>query len=152
MIILFFGGLLILDQISKYWARNFLQARGSISVIGDFFHLTYVENRGAAFGLLQGKSFIFVVATFFAIAMLSLYYYRQRKKGASRLKLLLFILLAIFAGAIGNLTDRILLGYVTDMIDVRGVWSFVFNLADIYVVCGTILLCYYILRFDKENI
>ncbi len=150
MIYLFFLVLLGLDQASKFWAREVLQTKGSISILGEFFRLTYVENRGAAFGLLQGQSVLFVIATFFAIISLSYIYYLQKKKNIPHLAYLKYILAMIFAGAVGNLIDRLTLGFVTDMIDVRGIWIFVFNVADIYVVCGTILLCAYILYYDKE--
>ncbi len=150
MIYLFFLVLLGLDQASKFWAREVLQTKGSISILGEFFRLTYVENRGAAFGLLQGQSVLFVIATFIAIISLSYIYYLQKKKNIPHLAYLKYILAMIFAGAVGNLIDRLTLGFVTDMIDVRGIWIFVFNVADIYVVCGTILLCAYILYYDKE--
>ncbi len=80
MIYLFFLVLLGLDQASKFWAREVLQTKGSISILGEFFRLTYVENRGAAFGLLQGQSVLFVIATFIAIISLSYIYYLQKKK------------------------------------------------------------------------
>ncbi|MDO4711544.1 MAG: signal peptidase II [Peptostreptococcaceae bacterium] len=151
MTILYFILLLALDQGTKYWTRVYLRPRGSISLIGDFFHLTYVENRGAAFGILQGQAILFVIITIVAILLLYYYYIRQQNKNGKYLKFLSFILLMIAAGACGNLIDRVFLGFVTDMIDVRGIWTFVFNVADIYVVCGTILLCFYILKFDAEN-
>lgn len=150
MTYLFFFVLLGLDQASKYWAREVLQTKGSISILGDFFHLTYVENRGAAFGLLQNQQVFFVFATCAAMILLYWYYNKQKKKQIPQLLLLRLTITAIFAGAVGNLIDRLTLGFVTDMIDVRGIWVFVFNVADIYVVCGTILLCLYILLFDKE--
>lgn len=149
--IIFFLFLVALDQASKYWARTFLATQGTIPIIDDFLHLTYVENRGAAFGMLQGQSFLFVIITIVAIVLLYYYYLRQRNRNGEKLDLLKFILTTIAAGACGNLIDRVLLGFVTDMIDVRGIWAFVFNIADIYVVCATLFLCLYILKFDVEN-
>lgn len=143
--------LLALDQLTKYWARGYLRGVGSIPVFGDFLHLTYVENRGAAFGILQGRSLFFVIVTFAAIALLITYYRKQKTKNPNQLKLIKFITTVIIAGAVGNLIDRVFLGFVTDMIDVKGIWSFVFNIADIYVVCGTILLCFYVIKFDNEQ-
>ncbi len=143
--------LLLVDQITKLWARTSLSLKGSIPVIDDFFHLTYVENRGAAFGILQGKSVVFALISISVIVMLLLYYRSQKQKEASHLKMLLYIITAIIAGAIGNLIDRTLFGFVTDFIDFNGIWKFVFNVADIYVVCATILLALYILKFDKSE-
>lgn len=146
-----FGILLALDQASKHWAREILQPKGSISIIGDFLHLTYVENRGAAFGILQGQAFFFGVATVVAIVLLLSYYRKQKNKNAKQLLFLRIIITGILAGAFGNLIDRLWLGFVTDMIDVKGIWTFVFNVADIYVVCGTFLLAFYILKYDAEK-
>lgn len=151
MIIFLFLLLVGLDQVTKYWARIYLKPQGSISVIGDFLHLTYVENKGAAFGILQGQSIFFVIASILAIILLYAYYIKQKNRGAKALNFLIFIITTISAGAFGNLIDRIFLGYVTDMIDVKGIWTFVFNVADIYVVCATLLLCLYIFKFDVEN-
>lgn len=141
-------GLLAIDQISKLWARNSLMNMGSIPIIQDFLHLTYVENRGAAFGLLHGKILLFLIATVLAMILLLKYAHSQRTNEKS--KLLNIIVAFIIAGAVGNLIDRALLGFVTDMIDFRGIWVFVFNVADCYVVCGTMALMYYMFRFDTQ--
>lgn len=143
--------LVVIDQVTKYFARGNLKEVGSIPVIDNFFHLTYVENRGAAFGMLQGKYFFFVIMTIFAIVILTKYYISQKEKNSKHLKILSIVSIMIIAGAIGNLIDRMFFGFVTDMIDVKGVWEFVFNVADIYVVCGTILLGMYIVLYDKEH-
>lgn len=141
-------GLLAIDQISKFWARNSLANIGSIPIINNFLHLTYVENRGAAFGMLHGKILLFLLATIIAIIFLVKYAISQKEN--DRAKILYIIVTFIIAGAIGNLIDRAVFGFVTDMIDFRGIWVFVFNIADCYVVCGTMALMYYIFRFDKQ--
>lgn len=143
--------LVLLDQGTKYWARTILQPQQSIALIPNFFHLTYVENRGAAFGILQGQAIFFSIVTIVAMILLIGYYKKQKKRGAQQLRLLKAIISVILSGAIGNLVDRIFFGFVTDMIDVRGIWSFVFNVADIYVVCGILILSLYIFKYDLEK-
>lgn len=140
--------LLSIDQVSKLWARNSLADIGSIPIIENFLHLTYVENRGAAFGMLHGKIILFLIATIIAILLLIKYAHSQKKNKHS--KYLNIIVAFIIAGAMGNLIDRAFLGFVTDMIDFRGIWVFVFNIADCYVVCGTLALMYYMFRFDSQ--
>lgn len=145
------AALLLIDQITKYYVRLNLSVIGTMPVIQDFFHLTYVENRGAAFGMMQGKSSVFVFATFVAIVALLVYYNIQKHNDGPHMTFLTYVILFIIAGAIGNLIDRVWLGFVTDFIDFRGIWQFVFNIADMYVVCATILLGIYVVKFDKSN-
>ena len=140
--------LLSIDQASKLWARNSLADIGSIPIIKNFLHLTYVENRGAAFVMLHGKIILFLIATIIAILLLIKYAHSQKQNKHS--KYLNIIVAFIIAGAMGNLIDRAFLGFVTDMIDFRGIWVFVFNIADCYVVCGTLALMYYMFRFDSQ--
>ncbi|MBO3445338.1 MULTISPECIES: signal peptidase II [Clostridia] len=136
-----------IDQLSKVWALNSLKDIGSIPIIENIFHLTYVENRGAAFGMFQDNQMIFVIvalsASIFGI------YYLNKNKNINLLGKTGIIL--IISGAIGNLIDRVRLGFVVDYFDFRFIWEYVFNVADVFVVVGTILLCVYILFFDNEK-
>ena len=133
-----------LDQIIKYWALNSLKEVNSIPVINNIFSLTYVENRGAAFGMLQNNQSIFVVVAILA-SVFGLYYVHTKKvNNLGKIGILLVI-----SGAIGNLIDRVRLGFVVDYLDFHIIWSYVFNLADCFVVVGTILLCLYIIT-SKE--
>lgn len=133
------------DQISKLWALGKLSKVGTIPVIDGIFHLTYVENRGAAFGVLQEKRMLFVLLT--CAVLLFIVYFMYKNKGLNfYVKLALNI---VVAGAIGNLADRIRLGFVVDMFDFR-IWP-VFNVADICVVTGGIMLAY-IMLFKSELI
>ncbi|MCT4508500.1 MAG: signal peptidase II [Tepidibacter sp.] len=135
--------LVLLDQATKYYALNFLSKIGSISIIDNIFNLTYVENRGAAFGMLQNQKWFFVLVAFAVVSFIV--YYLKTNKNMSRLYQVSLVL--ILAGAIGNLIDRIRLNFVVDFFDFI-VWP-VFNVADICVVIGGILLSYIII-FDKE--
>lgn len=135
-----------LDQIIKYWALNYLQDIESIPVINNIFNLTYVENRGAAFGMLQNNQTIFIVVA--AIASCYGLYYLHTKKVNNIGKI---GILLVISGAMGNLIDRIRLGFVVDYLDFHIIWSYVFNLADCFVVVGTILLCIYIITSEEDK-
>lgn len=138
--------LVTVDQIIKWISRTKLEKFESYPVIDGFFHFTYIENRGAAFGILQDKTWFFVLITLLVIGYM-IYFTQKNKKNID--KKLIFVLSLITAGAIGNLIDRIWLGFVVDMFDFRGIWQFVFNFADACVVVGGILLIILIFR-DKE--
>lgn len=137
-----------LDQLSKYWALNYLQEIGSIPIIQNVFHLTYVENRGAAFGMFQNNQIIFVIVAIVA-SIFGLYYLHTKKMNLIGK----FGIVLIISGAIGNLIDRVRLGFVVDYFDFRIIWEYVFNVADVFVVVGTAMLCIYILFFEgKEQV
>ncbi|MDU6985561.1 MAG: signal peptidase II [Terrisporobacter othiniensis] len=135
-----------LDQIIKYWALNYLQVVESIPVINNIFNLTYVENRGAAFGMLQNNQTIFIVVA--AIASCYGIYYLHTKKMNNIGKIGIIL---VISGAIGNLIDRVRLGFVVDYLDFHIIWNYVFNLADCLVVVGTILLCIYIITSEEDK-
>lgn len=155
---IFFGAVfifsIILDQITKKWALSVLKNSSSIRIIDDFLRFSYVENRGAAFGILQNQIMFFVIITIVMIIALGYVFFKN--KNITKLSKLSLTLIA--GGAIGNFIDRIMLGYVVDFIDIRfgNFYDFpVFNLADSFVVCGTFLLLFLILtnKFEKsENI
>lgn len=137
---------IILDQITKYLAIGL--KKGSIKLIDNFLSLVYVENRGAAFGILQGKKIILVFFTFLIIMAMCYYLYKGQKSMATISKLSISL---IIGGAIGNLIDRVFRHFVIDFISVtfpKGYEFPVFNVADIAVVCGTFLL---IIAFIKTN-
>lgn len=136
----------ISDFLSKMLAYYVFRLE-EIPVIRDVLYFTYVENRGAAFGILQNHRWIFITVTILAMIAIIVYIAWKEPKN----KMLLASLALILAGGIGNLIDRISLSYVIDFIDVRLIHFPVFNIADICVVCGCILLCIYILFFDRKN-
>ena len=144
--ILIILGLIGLDQISKYIAIKYLAGIGSIPIIKDIFHLTYVENRGAAFGMFQNNQIIFVVVALIACIFGLYYLYKKELNLLGKTAIILII-----SGAIGNLIDRIRLGFVVDYFDFRIIWDYVFNIADVFVVAGTILLCIYIIFFENNK-
>lgn len=146
MILVIIFLVIILDQITKYLAIGL--KNGSIKVVENFMELVYVENRGAAFGILQGKKIILVFFTFFIIAALCYFLYKSQSRLSTISKVSISL---IIGGAIGNLIDRIFRHFVIDFISVtfpNGYEFPVFNVADIAVVCGTFLL---IIAFVKTD-
>lgn len=132
------------DQISKALIRMSMNVGDSVSVIGDFFRLTYIRNSGAAFSMMSGQRFLLVAIPLVGITAAIWYLYRHRGEhwtlyGSWSL---------IISGGIGNLIDRIASGEVTDMFDFS-IFPPVFNVADIAVTFGCALFIVYILAGDK---
>jgi len=133
------------DQISKYYTRINL-SDSSVSLIGDFLTLRYVENTGAAFSLFEGNKMVTVVLTAVLIVVCLILTFTEYRKGS---RFLPFCLTMVWAGGIGNLIDRLSRGFVTDMISCG---SFpVFNVADMFVTCGCILAVLAVLFGDKKQ-
>lgn len=143
--------IIVLDQLTKNYAIKNLKGSSPIVIIDGIFELVYVENRGAAFGILQDRRIIFIIITLLVISFILIYAY----KNSSQLTIYSKISLAMLVGgAAGNLIDRIRFGYVVDFIkvDLFKSYSFpVFNIADIFIVISTIFLAYFIM-FDKYEI
>ncbi len=125
----------LLDQVSKFYSEKFIDLGKSVPLIKDTIHLTLVHNTGAAFGIFKGHPHMFS-----AVAVLSavLIVYFFTKKNQIFLVEEKTALALILGGAIGNLIDRIRLGYVVDFIDLR-VWP-VFNIADSFITIGAVVL------------
>lgn len=132
--------LIFLDQISKYWVRQYMSPAESIPVIKNVFHITYVENTGIAFGLFPGANFVFVTLSALIVVGIILW----GKKGLVKLGKERLYLGLILGGAVGNLVDRLRFGFVVDFLDFR-VWP-VFNLADASVCIGGVMLVLLFLR------
>ena len=142
--------LIALDQISKLLVLNMLVDGTVVDIIPGFFRLLYVENRGAAFGILQEGRPLFIVITLAVIAFLlyGIYFKRDDVKGMLRVALVL-----ILAGAVGNFIDRLRLHFVVDFLSFRffGHDFAVFNLADSMIVVGTILLMLHVFLGDEKS-
>ena len=126
----------ILDQVSKYLVVTYIPYAADVSVWPGVFHLTHVHNTGMAFSMLEGGRWFFLIVTLAALVLIVL---TVKKKWLSH-TLSHWSLAAVAGGAIGNLIDRVLHGYVVDMIEVDFMRFAVFNVADCFVVCGGILL------------
>lgn len=129
--------LVLIDQIVKILVERHMFFGDTISIIDGFLHLTYVQNRGIAFGIFQGKVDIISIATVIAIIGIIVYFFKNVKK-SNLFEKAAYVF--IISGAVGNMIDRLTRGYVVDMIDFIGIWSFVFNIADVYINLGVILL------------
>lgn len=136
-----------LDQLVKFWAKVDLMARpgGTIPIIENVFHLTYVENRGAAFGILQNQRWLFLVLTVAVVFGMGYVLLFRKKEPAVFPSVLLSLMMG---GAIGNFIDRAMFGYVTDMFDARIIGFAVFNVADMCLVCSVIVLCIWMLCME----
>ena len=146
------AGVIALDQWTKQLARIYLYGPDgdgprTIPVLSDYVRLTYVENRGAAFGLLQDQTAFFILVGLVVIGVI-VASYRQIERPGWSLNLCLGLQLG---GAIGNLIDRVRYGYVVDFFDLT-VWP-VFNVADSAICVGVALLAWHLLfpRHDAEQ-
>lgn len=134
------AGILVIDRLIKIAVMDNFVPHETKEVIPQIFHLTLVLNPGAAFGLMAGWTWIFIIT---AVLVLLGIIYVQFRFGIKN-KLIHLALGMIGGGALGNLLDRIFFGKVVDYFDFR-LWPFVFNFADSMIVIGTVLLliCFY---------
>lgn len=138
---------IILDRVTKLWAIKRLSKGRDIVVIKDFFSFSYLENRGAAFGIFKDKQFFLISITAVAILLMMFYLFSNK----THPKILKISLSLIISGAIGNLIDRIKYRYVVDFIffHYKDKYHFpIFNIADVLVSLGTILLIIFIIKED----
>lgn len=155
------GFMVILDQVSKYLIKTQMDLFESKPILGNFFQITYVENDGAAFGVQLGSHKIFLVLS--VIAAILVFYYLIRIRNKNWLPQLALAFIA--AGAIGNLTDRLIHGKVVDFFDIEffniSIPSFnlfgwtlsgysmtrwpVFNVADMAITCGMFIIVSYLI-------
>ena len=148
-IILEFCALIILDQITKLWALGTLRGNNPITLIPGVLEFYYVENRGAAFGILQNKQWFFLLITVVVLAVLL--WMIPRIPTDSHYLGLRVCLYFIGAGAVGNMIDRIFRKYVVDFIYFRLIDFPVFNVADIYVTVAAVLLIILVVFYYKDE-
>lgn len=141
--------LVIIDQITKYIAIVKLKPIGNITFIKGFMDFTFVQNRGAAFGILNGRTWLLLLlAVTICIVMVVIIKKLPHTKEYGYLRTSLIVILA---GAVGNIIDRLVRGYVTDFFEFTFFRFPVFNMADIYVVIGTIVMAFIVLFVIKED-
>jgi signal peptidase II len=126
------GASILVDQIVKIIISSTMSVGETIPVIKDIFHFTYIRNEGAAFGMLSEHRWVFMIISSVAIVAMCIYLFKFCKE---RMLTRIGIALVI-GGGIGNMIDRIFLGYVVDMIDCRFIDFYVFNVADSCVCVG----------------
>lgn len=138
-----------IDQLSKFYIQKHMVLGMSIPVVEDVFHITYVLNPGAAFGLFEHQTLFFLVVAV-CLVISAIYFYPRIPKQYHLLRLGTGLLVG---GAVGNVIDRIKTGYVVDFFDFR-IWP-VFNVADTAIVCGVgciIFTMIYLYKEDEQNV
>lgn len=136
---------IIIDQLSKFYIQTNMTIGMSIPVIQDIFHITYILNPGAAFGLFEHQTAFFVIIAVCMVVAVIYFYPRIPQQH----KLLRIGTGLMVGGAIGNVIDRIQTGYVVDFFDFR-IWP-IFNIADTGIVCGVSCIVYTIMYLYKED-
>lgn len=140
-------GTIVLDQLTKWLAVEFLTKVDTVPIIKDVLHLTYLENTGAAFGILKNNRWVFILIS--TLAIFAIIFYIVKYPPENRW---LGTGLAFFAGGgIGNMIDRVFLGYVVDFIDFRLIDFAIFNVADSFVCIGAALMVIYIFFFSDDK-
>ena len=141
-----------LDQLTKYLTVLHLKPVDTLPIIEDVIHLTYVENTGAAFGMMKDARWVFMVTSTLAIiGILAYMFYRVYVKKEKLPFMEALSLSLIVGGGIGNMIDRTMLGYVVDMIDFRLINFAVFNVADSFVCIGAGLMILYLIRLTVKE-
>ena len=135
------------DQLSKLWVVENISLHTAVPVLDGVFHLTYVQNTGAAWSMLEGMIWLFALIFLLFTALVVWEFW---KKTLPFTPLDRWCIAAIWAGGLGNMLDRLRLGYVVDMIEVEFIRFPVFNVADCFISCGCILLLIHLLFFNRE--
>ena len=138
-------GIVIFDQITKIMVRSSFSLYESREIISGVFHLTYIENPGAAFGIMADQRLFFLVTTVAVIALL-LYFMKTLEDQEPRANLFLAM---VIGGAVGNFIDRVQKGSVTDFFDFI-IWP-VFNIADMFIVVGMLTAAFYIIKTEIKQ-
>ena len=136
-----------IDILTKIWARGELMDIRSIPLWDNVFHLTYVENRGIAFGMFGGGRIFFIIFTLIVLGLLFWFYQKTEPKT----RWLRLGTCLVTSGAIGNLLDRIFRGFVVDFLDFRLIDFPVFNIADIAVCVGAFLLVIHCFTIEEKR-
>ena len=143
---LFVALIVIGDQITKLLVLKQIPLHSEVQAIPGLFHLTYVQNTGAAFSSFQGMRWMFVGIFLVLTAALLFEYFKKPLPFTAFER---FCLAAVYGGALGNVIDRVRLGYVVDMICVDFMDFPVFNVADCFITCGCVLLLIHLVFFNK---
>ena len=140
--------LVLIDQATKYAAVLYLKNKPPFVIWEGVFELHYLENRGAAFGMLQNQKLLFVAITILMLLIIGYLICKFPEKG---FRILEFILVFICGGAIGNMIDRVRYSYVVDFFYFKLIDFPIFNMADIYVSVCCIILIFLLLFVYKEE-
>ncbi len=139
-------GILAADQIAKLLTVANIGLGAEVPVLDGLFHFTHAHNYGAAFSSFEGMQWLFALI-FAAFAVFIVWEFSKKRWPFTTFDR--FCIIAIFAGGLGNMIDRLRLGYVVDMIEVEFIRFPVFNVADCFITCGCILLMVHLIFFNK---
>ena len=143
---LFAFGIAALDQVTKYLVVTNIPLYADVPVLPGVVQLTYVQNTGAAFSMLQGMQWLFLVM-FILLTVLIIWEYYKKPLAFTTMER--WCIAAIYGGGLGNMIDRVRLGYVVDMIETQFITFPVFNVADSFITCGCIFLLIHLVFFNK---
>jgi len=143
---LFALGIVAADQYTKWLTVANIPLFGQMDFIPGVVRLTYVQNTGAAFSAFEGMQWLFALVF---LVLTGLIFWEYFKKSMPFTKLERWCIAAIYGGGLGNMIDRVRLGYVVDMIETEFITFPVFNVADCFITCGCILLMIHVVFFNK---
>ena len=144
---LFVVGITVVDQLTKFWVVANIPLYADIPAIPGLFHLTYTQNTGAAFSSFDGMRWLFIVI-FLLLTVAIVYEYFKKPMPFTQVER--WCIAAVYAGGLGNIIDRVRLGYVVDMVEVDFMNFAVFNLADCFICVGAVCLMISLVFFNKK--
>ena len=144
--ILFIVAVVLADQWTKWAVVTHIPQNGHVDFIPGVLGWTYVQNTGAAWSMLEGQRWLFVLVFAVMTAMVLLEYFKFRMPFTALER---WFIASIYAGGLGNVIDRIRMGYVVDMVQVEFINFPIFNLADCFITCGCICLIAHMVFFNK---
>ena len=144
--VLFVAGIVAADQVTKYLTVLYIPSLGVQPLIPGLLQISYVQNTGAAFSSFEGQQWLFALI-FVVFTGLIFYEYFKKPMGFTTFER--WCIAAIYGGGLGNMIDRVRLGYVVDMIETTFMDFPVFNVADCFITCGCVLLMGHLVLFNK---
>ena len=144
---LFAAAIVAADQFTKYLTVANIALYEDVPFLPGLLQLTYVQNTGAAFSSFEGQQWLFALIF---VVFTGMVFYEYRKQTMHLTKLEWWCVFAVYGGGLGNMVDRVRLGYVVDMIETTFITFPVFNVADCFITCGCILLMAHLILFNKE--
>ena len=144
---LFAAGIVAADQFTKYLTVANIALYEDVPFLPGLLQLTYVQNTGAAFSSFLGQQWLFALI-FVIFSAVIFWEYRKQAMGFTTLEW--WCIAAIYGGGLGNMIDRVRLGYVVDMIETTFMEFPVFNVADCFITCGCVLLMIHLILFHKD--
>ncbi len=144
---IFAAAAVVLDQLTKLWTVANIPLHGKVDALAGIFNLTYVQNRGAAFSSFQGMQWLFALI-FLVFTLFIIWEFAKNSLGFTTFDR--WCIVAIYAGGLGNMIDRVRLGYVVDMINLEFMNFPVFNVADCLITCGCVALMVHLIFFNRD--